>query len=111
METSRPRERNRERLAGCLHCERLARHEIGAAGPPRASRLRRREIVGYSPVWSSTSAPGAFFWTDSIPFSADALRSYISLLAMTWPLVATRLKWYLPLDDFLSTNLPAILPP
>src|SRR6476619_2569322 len=34
METSRPRERNRERLA---------RHEIGAAGPPRASRPRRRE--------------------------------------------------------------------
>src|SRR6478609_12141181 len=32
METSRPRERNRERLA---------RHETGAAGPPRASRPRR----------------------------------------------------------------------
>jgi hypothetical protein len=30
---------------------------------------------------------------------------------MIWPLVATRLKWYLPFDDFLSTNLPAILPP
>ena len=55
----------------------------GAAGPPRASRPRWRETAGYSPVWSSTSAPGAFFWTDSIPFSADALRSYISLVAMT----------------------------
>src|SRR5690242_1967821 len=42
METSRPRERNRERLAGLHAYGRLARHEIGAAGPPRASRLRRR---------------------------------------------------------------------
>jgi len=34
-------------IASALAClpvrERLARHEIGAAGPPRASRLRRRE--------------------------------------------------------------------
>jgi len=28
---------------------------------------------------------------------------------MTCPLLATRLKWYLPLDPFLSTNLPAML--
>src|SRR6476660_8147741 len=34
----------KESRAACwLACERLARHEIGAAGPPRASRLRRRE--------------------------------------------------------------------
>src|SRR6266536_4173815 len=51
MKTSRPRERNRERLAAAaaaaaaclLACERLARHEIRAAGPPRASRPRWRE--------------------------------------------------------------------
>src|SRR6266403_5348732 len=30
---------------------------------------------------------------------------------MTCPLLATRLKWYLPLDPFLSTNLPAMMPP
>lgn len=29
----------------------------------------------YSPVWSSTSAPGALVLTDSIPASADCLRS------------------------------------
>src|SRR6185503_9237640 len=44
METSRPRERNRERLASLLACRRAAGPaRIGAAGPPRASRLRRRE--------------------------------------------------------------------
>src|SRR5690349_14319009 len=42
METSRPEERNRERLAGLHACERLAPHEIGAAGH-RASRPLRRE--------------------------------------------------------------------
>ena len=41
----------------------------------RHSRVRRVIGAGYSPVWSSTSASGAFFLTDSIPFSADALRS------------------------------------
>lgn len=29
----------------------------------------------YSSVWSSTSAPGAFSFTDSIPCRADCLRS------------------------------------
>ena len=29
----------------------------------------------YSPVWPSISAPGALFFTDSIPFRADCLRS------------------------------------
>jgi hypothetical protein len=33
------------------------------------------QVLGYSPVWSSTSAPGALFLTDSMPFSADCLRS------------------------------------
>jgi hypothetical protein len=48
--------------------------------------------------------------TDSIPFSADCLRSYDSLVAITCPFAATRLKWYLPVGPFLMTNLPAMLP-
>jgi len=56
---------------------------IGAAGPPRASRLWRRENRWLLPGLVVDLGTGAFFWTDSIPFSADALRSYISLLAMT----------------------------
>ena len=55
----------------------------GWPGPGSARPGRRRHpplaaagiTAGYSPVWSSTSASGAFFLTDSIPFSADALRS------------------------------------
>jgi len=81
---------------------------------PLASRLPAGNSVmaaTYSPVWSSVSAPGALVLTDSIPLSADCLRSYVSLVAMTCPLVATRLKWYLPPDPFFSTNLPAMLPP
>ena len=61
-----------------------------------------------SAVSSSISAVGAFVWTDLIPFSADALLSYASLVAITWPLPATRLKWNLPVEPFLSTNFPAI---
>src|SRR5271165_469620 len=68
-------------------------------------------IISYSSVWSSISASGALFLTDSIPLSADCLRSYASLVAMTCPLLATRLKWNLPVDPFLSTNLPAMRPP
>jgi hypothetical protein len=30
-----------------------------------------------------TEMPISIVWTDSIPFSADALRTYISLVAMT----------------------------
>jgi hypothetical protein len=72
METGRPLERNRGQLAG----ERLARHEVGAAGPTASiPPACGGETACYSPVWSSTSASGAFFLTDSIPFSADALRS------------------------------------
>ena len=36
---------------------------------------RRPGAAAYSPVWSSTSAPGAFSFTDSIPCKADCLRS------------------------------------
>jgi hypothetical protein len=72
METGQPRERNRERLG----CERLARHEVGAAGPTASiPPACGGKMACYSPVWSSTSASGAFFLTDSIPFRADALRS------------------------------------
>src|SRR5215470_12134856 len=55
--------------------------EVHAAGkyfPPGRGIGKAAASVAdsrYSPVWSSTSAPGAFFFTDSIPFSADALRS------------------------------------
>src|SRR4029450_12375133 len=34
-----------------------------------------------------------------------------SLVAMIWPLVATRLNRYLPVEPFLRTNLAAICPP
>src|SRR3984957_2541162 len=97
----RRRHRRRGHLAGRLD------HRLTSVPPQTAAG----SWPGYSSVWSSTSASGAFFLTDSIPFSADCLRSYVSLVAMTWPFVATRLKWYLPLEPFLPTNLPAILPP
>src|SRR5215831_17571025 len=71
----------------------------------------QRPPADYSSVWSSISASGAFFLTDSIPASADCLRSYASLVAMTCPLEATRLKWYLPVEPFLTTNLPAMSTP
>src|SRR4051812_48769349 len=55
----------------------------------------------------------AFFFTDSIPFSAADFDSYISLERITCPLLALRLKKYFPFDDVFSSNLPAIiyLPP
>src|SRR5215472_9382928 len=71
----------------------------------------QRPLADYSSVWSSTSASGALFLTDSIPAGADCLRSYASLVAMTCPLDASRLKWYLPVEPFLRTNLPAISNP
>jgi hypothetical protein len=40
-------------------------------------------------VWSSTAAPRALRFTDSMPLSALALRSSHSLQATTWPLGAT----------------------
>src|SRR6202035_4475929 len=79
-----------------------------ASRPPAGNSV---VAAAYSPVWSSVSAPGALVLTDSIPLSADCLRSYVSLVAMTCPLVATRLKWYLPPDPFFRTNLPDMLPP
>ncbi len=62
------------------------------------------ETGGQSAVSSSISAEGALVWTDLIPFIADDLLAYASLVAMTWPLPATRLKWNLPVEPFLSTN-------
>src|SRR5260370_42631066 len=85
-----------DRDAGAAR-QRPARRGIGT-GPPATG------WAAYSSVWSSISASEAFFLTDSIPFRADALRSYVSLVAMTCPLEATRLRWYLPLEPFLSTN-------
>ena len=49
--------------------------------------------------------------TDSMPLTALALLSSASLVAITWPLVATRLNQNLPAEPFLSTNLAAMRPP
>ncbi|MNV99783.1 hypothetical protein D3C71_1951930 [compost metagenome] len=51
---------------------------------------------------------GAFLRTDSIPFSALALDSYISLVRTIWPLVASKLKTNLSFFDFFSSNFAAI---
>src|SRR4051812_44287397 len=41
-------------------------------------------------VWSSVDASGAFVFTDSIPFSAASLLSYVSLVAITSPFPASK---------------------
>jgi hypothetical protein len=54
--------------AGCM----APRPYLGPVA--RCGEAGHREAL-YSPVWSSTSASGAFFFTDSIPLSADCRRS------------------------------------
>src|SRR5215208_7143783 len=46
-----------------------------------------------------------------MPLIALALLSYASLVAITWPLVAIKLKRNLPVEPFLRTNLAAMHPP
>jgi hypothetical protein len=53
---------------------------------------------------SSTEASAAFFFTDSIPLSRLASDSYISLVPITCPLVAFRLKNHLPLAEVLRSK-------
>ena len=64
----------------------------------------KKEYDLFYKVWSSRVASGAFFFTDSMPFSQAAALSYISLLPITWPLVAFRLKNGLPLVDSFRSN-------
>jgi hypothetical protein len=49
-------------------------------------------------------ALGAFFRTDSMPARQARFVSYVSLVAITLPFVASRLKRNLPVVPFLTTN-------
>ncbi len=54
---------------------------------------------------SSTWASGAFFLTDSTPFSIAAEVEYISLVPITWPFVDVKLKYGLPSFAVFLSNL------
>src|SRR5690554_2448164 len=56
---------------------------------PAAARGHRRTV---GQLRSVVLAPGAFFFTEAMPFSMAAADEYISLLPMIWPLAAFRLK-------------------
>jgi hypothetical protein len=57
---------------------------------------------------ASRGLSGAFFFTDSIPFSAAAFESYDSLVAITWPFDASRLSTSLAMRTALEIAIVAL---
>ena len=57
---------------------------------------------------STTSAIGAFFFTDAIPFLQDATDSYASPVAIVSPLDALSLHRHLPALSVYTSNFGAI---
>ncbi len=68
-----------------------------ATGPGRRARIRGQAVS------STTSASGALLFTEAMPLSRPDSDSYISLVPMTCPLPASRLKKNLWLLDTLRS--------
>lgn len=85
-------------------CGRRPRWHRSGCRPHSAPCAERRRPMQAQPAASSTAAPGAFFFTDSTPFSIAAADEYISLLPTCWPLPASSTKNGSPFDEVLRSK-------